>query len=92
MMKIRLVTLISFATLLSPTGTQAKSNGQITQAEINAAVERATPAMVGLRHQVHQHPELSNRINHATNFVAEDSSIPIGIRAMTEVLLEYLGR
>jgi amidohydrolase len=28
--------------------------------------------------------------NHAANFQADDSAIPIGMRAMTEVLLEYL--
>ena len=37
-----------------------------------------------------QKPGTTSAINHATNFVADDSSIPIGIRAMTEVLLEYL--
>jgi len=37
-----------------------------------------------------QKPGTISGINHATNFVADDSSIPLGIRAMTEVLLEYL--
>jgi len=37
-----------------------------------------------------QKPGTTSGINHAPNFVADDSSIPIGIRAMTEVLLEYL--
>jgi amidohydrolase len=37
-----------------------------------------------------QQPGTTSGINHATNFVADDSSIPVGIRAMTEVLLEYL--
>jgi metal-dependent amidase/aminoacylase/carboxypeptidase family protein len=37
-----------------------------------------------------QKPGTTSGINHATNFLADDSSIPIGIRAMTDVLLEYL--
>jgi amidohydrolase len=37
-----------------------------------------------------QKPGTISGINHAPNFVADDSSIPIGMRAMTEVLLEYL--
>jgi hypothetical protein len=38
------------------------------------------------------HPKTGTdfRNSHATNFVAHDSSIPVGIRAMIEVLLEYL--
>jgi metal-dependent amidase/aminoacylase/carboxypeptidase family protein len=37
-----------------------------------------------------QKPGTTSGINHATNFAAYDSAIPAGIRAMTEVLLEYL--
>jgi amidohydrolase len=37
-----------------------------------------------------QKPGTISGINHATNFVADVSAIPVGIRAMTEVLLEYL--
>jgi amidohydrolase len=37
-----------------------------------------------------QKPGTISGVNHAKNFVADDSSIPLGIRAMTEVLLEYL--
>jgi metal-dependent amidase/aminoacylase/carboxypeptidase family protein len=37
-----------------------------------------------------QKPGMPSGIYHATNFVADDSAIPVGIRAMTEVLLEYL--
>jgi hypothetical protein len=29
-------------------------------------------------------------LNHAKNFVADDSSIPLGVRAMTYVLVDYL--
>ncbi len=34
--------------------------------------------------------DTTSGINDAPNFVADDSSIPIGMRAMTEVLVEYL--
>jgi metal-dependent amidase/aminoacylase/carboxypeptidase family protein len=37
-----------------------------------------------------QKPGMTSGINHTTNFVADDAAIPVGIRAMTEVLLEYL--
>lgn len=73
MMKTHLVILIFVATLLGPrpAGAQPQSSGQITDAEINAAVERAVPAMIELRHQVHQHPELSNREFETSKLVAE---------------------
>lgn len=37
-----------------------------------------------------QKPGTTSGINHAPNFQADDSAIPIGMRAMTEVLLDYL--
>jgi metal-dependent amidase/aminoacylase/carboxypeptidase family protein len=37
-----------------------------------------------------QKPGTRSGINHAPNFQADDSAIPIGMRAMTSVLLEYL--
>lgn len=37
-----------------------------------------------------QKPGTTSGINHAPNFQADDSAIPIGMRAMTEVVLEYL--
>jgi len=37
-----------------------------------------------------QKPGTTSGVNHAPNFQADDSAIPIGIRAMTSVLLEYL--
>jgi amidohydrolase len=49
---------------------QTKSSGQITDADINRAVERDAPAMIELRHQVHQHPELSNREFETSKLVA----------------------
>ena len=50
---------------------QAKPNTQITDAEINQAVQRDAPAMIELRHRVHQHPELSNREFETAKLVAE---------------------
>jgi len=68
--------VVLFAVLLglampAPALAQAKGNGRITDAEINAAVERVAPAMIELRHQVHQHPELSNREFETSKLVAE---------------------
>jgi metal-dependent amidase/aminoacylase/carboxypeptidase family protein len=37
-----------------------------------------------------QKPGTISGINHAPNFQADDSAIPIGMRAMTDVLLDYL--
>ena len=37
-----------------------------------------------------QKPGTASGINHAANFQADDSAIPAGMLAMTEVLLEYL--
>jgi amidohydrolase len=41
-------------------------------------------------HAWHAKPGTTSGINHARNFVADDSAIAVGIRAMTEVLVEYL--
>jgi amidohydrolase len=72
-MKTSLVIVAILATLLrsGPARAQTKPTDQITEAEIDAAVERATPAMVELRHHVHQHPELSNREFETSKLVAE---------------------
>jgi metal-dependent amidase/aminoacylase/carboxypeptidase family protein len=37
-----------------------------------------------------QKPGTISGINHAKNFVADDSSIPLAMRAMTYVLVDYL--
>jgi amidohydrolase len=50
---------------------QSKSHGQITDAEVDAAVQRVAPSIVELRHQVHQNPELSNREFETAKLVAE---------------------
>lgn len=49
---------------------QTESSGQITAADINRALERDAPAMIELRHQVHEHPELSNREFETSKLVA----------------------
>jgi len=40
-------------------------------AAIRAAVERVTPAMIEVRHDLHQHPELGNRETRTAGIVAE---------------------
>ena len=37
-----------------------------------------------------QKPGTISGINHSPNFLADDSSIAVGMRAMTQVLVEYL--
>lgn len=73
MMKTRLIILVFGVTLLAPrpAGAQSQSSGQVTDAEINAAVERVAPGIIELRHQVHRHPELSNREFETSKLVAE---------------------
>ena len=44
---------------------------QIPDAAVRAAVSREAPAIIELRHQIHQHPELSNREFETSKLVAE---------------------
>jgi amidohydrolase len=60
-MKSQLAILLFFLT---------RAHGQITDSAINRAVERDAPMMIELRHQVHQHPELSNREFETAKLVA----------------------
>jgi metal-dependent amidase/aminoacylase/carboxypeptidase family protein len=48
----------------------AKPESAITDTEIAAAEQGATPGAIALRHQVHQHPELSNREFETAKLVA----------------------
>ncbi len=50
---------------------QIRASASISDAAVNAAVDREAPAMIGLRHQVHQHPELANREFETAKLVAE---------------------
>jgi amidohydrolase len=59
---------VALAARFSPV--QSQSSGQITDAAVNAAVERDAPAIIELRHQIHQHPELSNREFETSKLVA----------------------
>jgi amidohydrolase len=52
--------------------------------DINAAVERATPALVELRHHIHQRPELSNREFETSKLVAERFRA-LGFSVRTEI-------
>jgi hypothetical protein len=67
-----------------PAVAQALSTRKITDVDINVAVERATPAVVELRHQIHQHPELSNREFETSNLVAEQLRA-MGLSVRTEI-------
>src|SRR6202034_792638 len=71
-MKALLVFLLFAATLSTPRMAiaQTESNGRITDAEIHRRVDREAPAMIELRHQFHQHPELSNREFETSKLVA----------------------
>jgi amidohydrolase len=73
MLRTRFAFLIFAVTLSIPCAAvaQAKASGPITDFEINQAVEREAPAMIELRHVVHQHPELSNREFETSKLVAE---------------------
>jgi len=86
MFKTQFVVLCLAVTLsLSGQGlAQAKGNGPITDAEINAAVERNAQAMIELRHQVHQHPELSNREFETSKLVAA-SLQALGLEVQTGI-------
>jgi amidohydrolase len=72
-MKALLVFLLFTATLSAPRKAiaQTESNERITDSEIHRAVDRDAPAMIELRHRVHQHPELSNREFETSKLVAE---------------------
>jgi amidohydrolase len=45
---------------------------QITDGQITAAVERAAPQLIELRHDLHRHPELSNRETRTAGVVARE--------------------
>ncbi len=73
MKKSNLATLVFAALVLSAclAPARSQSNGEITAAAVNAAVDRDAPAMIELRHEIHQHPELSNREFETSKLVAE---------------------
>src|SRR5271166_6210918 len=61
-----LATLASHLLLAPPQYAQ-----EITSQAVSDAVDRVAPAMIEVRHQVHQHPELSNREFETSKLVAE---------------------
>jgi amidohydrolase len=71
--RMMVVALFMFVALVAGRGAVAQSSpsGKITDTEINAAIDRDAPAMIELRHQVHLHPELSNREFETSKLVAE---------------------
>jgi len=49
----------------------AQADAQTVSPPIDAAVERALPSITEVRHQIHQHPELSNREVETARLVAD---------------------
>jgi amidohydrolase len=48
----------------------AGAQASITDAQVTSAVERHAPAIVGIRHRIHQHPELGNRETKTAEVIA----------------------
>jgi amidohydrolase len=63
---------LSLATGLAPVPTisQIQSNVAASDSAVSAAVDRGAPAVIALRHQIHQHPELGNREFETSKLVA----------------------
>jgi amidohydrolase len=72
-MKSRFAVLLIAAVLSGPRplASQAEPRARIADASIDQAVDDCAPAMIGLRHQIHQHPELANREFETSKAVAE---------------------
>ena len=85
-MRIRVIALFVSFTLSPGRAAVAQSgpSGPITDAEINIAIERDAPAMIEFRHQVHQHPELSNREFETSKLVA-DRLRALGLEVQTGI-------
>jgi amidohydrolase len=77
MMKSRFAVFLFAAALFSPrsagaqAGSPAGPRAPIADADVNREVDRCAPAMIGLRHQIHQHPELANREFETSRLVAD---------------------
>lgn len=72
-MAIRFAFVALFLGLLSIrlTSVRIQASASIPDAAVSAAVDREAPAMIGLRHQIHQHPELANREFETSKLVAD---------------------
>src|SRR5512140_2437439 len=64
--------------------TSAPLAAQANDAAVRAAVDRVTPAIVEVRHQIHQHPELGNREFQTAALVA-DRLRALGLEVRTGV-------
>jgi len=79
-MRVR-TALVLFVILIAFT---ANTFGQTLDERIGAAVERLTPAVIELRHRIHQNPELSNREFKTAELVA-DRLRALGLEVRTQV-------
>jgi amidohydrolase len=62
----------------------ANTRGQTVEEKVGTAVEKLTPAVIEVRHQIHQHPELSNREVQTAALVA-DRLRTLGLEVRTQI-------
>jgi amidohydrolase len=72
-MKSRFAVFLFAAALSTPRPGRAQdpTRAPIADADVNREVDRCAPAMIGLRHHIHQYPELANREFQTSKLVAE---------------------
>src|SRR4051812_12201594 len=62
----------------------ATTRGQTFDERVGIAIERLTPSVIEVRHQIHQHPELSNREFQTAALVAERLRM-LGLEVRTQI-------
>lgn len=62
---------LAVTALLAATASAATAQARATDAQLTAAVERHAPAIVEMRHRIHQHPELGNRETKTAELIAQ---------------------
>jgi hypothetical protein len=80
-MKSNLTILLFVATLLRPPSAvaQAASSGDISNDNINRAVDRNVPAMIELRHQVHISIPSFRTVNSRPRSLSRSDCVPSGL-------------
>lgn len=71
--------LLAGAMLIAPTATAAPGDKKI-----NAAIDRVAPEVIAIRHDIHEHPELSNREFRTSKLVA-DHLRSLGLEVTTNI-------